>query len=54
MPGEALAGFLDADDGTTYLLAVYMINASFPDPSTGIMRVGDDLAAVAAALQQAL
>jgi D-alanyl-D-alanine carboxypeptidase/D-alanyl-D-alanine-endopeptidase (penicillin-binding protein 4) len=54
MPGQALAGFLDADDGTTYLFAVYMINASFPDPSTGIARVGDDLAAVAAALQQAL
>lgn len=54
MPGEALAGFLDADDGTVYVVAVYMINASFADPGRGIIRVGDDLAAVSAALQQEL
>jgi D-alanyl-D-alanine carboxypeptidase/D-alanyl-D-alanine-endopeptidase (penicillin-binding protein 4) len=54
MPGESLAGYLQAGDGTEYLLAAYMINASFPDPATGLLQVGDDLAAVAAALQQAL
>jgi D-alanyl-D-alanine carboxypeptidase/D-alanyl-D-alanine-endopeptidase (penicillin-binding protein 4) len=54
MPGESLAGFLEADDGTTYIFSVYMINATFPDPATGILQVGDDLADVAAALQQAL
>lgn len=54
MPGESLAGFIDAEDGKTYVFGVYMINASFPDPLTGILQVGDDLAAVAAALQQAL
>jgi D-alanyl-D-alanine carboxypeptidase/D-alanyl-D-alanine-endopeptidase (penicillin-binding protein 4) len=54
MPGESLAGFIDADDGTTYVFSVYMINASFPDPASGILQVGDDLASVAAALQQAL
>jgi D-alanyl-D-alanine carboxypeptidase/D-alanyl-D-alanine-endopeptidase (penicillin-binding protein 4) len=54
MPGQGLAGFLDADDGATYLFAVYVVNATFPDPATGLRRVGDDVAAVAAALQQAL
>jgi serine-type D-Ala-D-Ala carboxypeptidase/endopeptidase (penicillin-binding protein 4) len=54
MPGETLAGYLEADDGTAYVFGVYMINASFADPVAGILQVGDDLAAVAAALQQAL
>jgi serine-type D-Ala-D-Ala carboxypeptidase/endopeptidase (penicillin-binding protein 4) len=54
VPGQSLAGFIDADDGRTYVFGVYMINASFPDPLSGILQVGDDLAAVAAALQQSL
>jgi D-alanyl-D-alanine carboxypeptidase/D-alanyl-D-alanine-endopeptidase (penicillin-binding protein 4) len=53
-PGQSLAGFLEADDGTVYTFAAYMINATFADPATGLRQVGDDLAAVAAALQQAL
>ena len=51
--GKALAGYMEADDGTRYVFGLYMSNGSFDDVS-GQFTVNDDLGEVAAAIQQTL
>ena len=53
MLDQSLAGFLEADDGSMYAFALYMHGASFDSPDQ-IIGVLDDIAGVAAAIQQSL
>jgi D-alanyl-D-alanine carboxypeptidase/D-alanyl-D-alanine-endopeptidase (penicillin-binding protein 4) len=50
---QGLAGYLDVGDGRTLLFVVAASEAIFPDVNEGIFQVGDDVADVAAAFQQA-
>lgn len=53
MEGKALAGYMQADDGTPYYFALYMNNGSF-DSLQDQFTVNEDLGNVAIALQQSL
>jgi D-alanyl-D-alanine carboxypeptidase/D-alanyl-D-alanine-endopeptidase (penicillin-binding protein 4) len=50
---QAMGGFMKADDGRVLVFDVLVSGAMFPDPVTGITQVGDDVAGVSAAFQQA-
>lgn len=54
MPGQALAGLMEDSNGNQYAFGLYMVNSSFENPSDGIFQSLNDVAAVAAALQQEL
>jgi len=51
---QSLSGYLTLDDGTVLVFGLSMSGATFPDLSSGITEVGEDVAGVAAAFQQGL
>lgn len=53
VPTQALAGFMDADDGTVHAFTLFMHGASF-ESVEGILDSSDIVARVAAAIQQQL
>ncbi len=53
MPGQALAGLMESDSGKLYAFGLYMNGGTFDSPAD-IIRVLDEVAGVAAAIQQSL
>ena len=51
---QALAGYMTAANGETLVFDVLVSGATFTDPLTGVGQIGDDVAEVAAAFQQAV
>ena len=51
---QSLAGYLTLDDGTVLVFGLSMSGATYPELYDGLLEAGSDVAAVAAAFQQAL
>jgi serine-type D-Ala-D-Ala carboxypeptidase/endopeptidase (penicillin-binding protein 4) len=51
---QGLGGFMETDDGRTLVFSLSMSGATYPDVLTGLVKVNEDVAGVAAAFQQFL
>lgn len=51
---QALAGFMETDDGRTLVFNISMSGGTYPDVLTGLVGANADVAGVAAAFQQSL
>ena len=51
---QSLAGYLTTERGERFVFSLSMSGATYPDVPTGLHDANEDVAAVAAAFQQAL